>query len=156
MMVSRVWLVTSALVAVCAIMIVTAQQPQPAPTTGFTAAQAERGRTAYISNCAGCHGMNLDDGSSDAPPLTGVNFVTFWGPKSVSDLFNYIMNSVAPAAPGSRGDGLSLEVAAYIMQRLGAAPGNTPLVSTSTATLNAVGRAGGGGRGGRGGGGGGD
>jgi PQQ-dependent dehydrogenase (methanol/ethanol family) len=151
----RVWLLAPAVLAVCTIIVVTAQQPQPAATTGFTAAQAERGRTAYISNCAGCHGMNLDDGPSDAPPLTGVNFVTFWGPRSVSDLFNHIMNSMPPTAPGSLGDELSLDVVAYILQRMGAAPGNTALASTSTTALTAVGRAGGGGRGGRGGGGGG-
>ena len=84
-------LLVVAVIAGCAMIVVTAQQPPPAdgpaPVQGasYTVQQAERGRVAYASNCSGCHGPNLDDGPSDAPPVTGVNFVTFWGTRSVGD-----------------------------------------------------------------------
>src|SRR5688572_20139266 len=152
-------LLVAALIGGCAMIIVTAQQPSPAaapaPAQGasYTAQQAERGRVAYQSNCSGCHGPNLDDGPSDAPPLTGVNFVTFWGTRSVSDLFNYIMDTMPPATPGALGDETTVNVVAYILQRLGAPAGATELTSGATTTLSTVGRAGGSGagRGGRGG-----
>ena len=162
-------LATAAGLLVGAIMVVTAQNNPPAPaaqgggggrrgggaaaaaTGAYTQEQAERGRVAYDSNCSGCHGPNLNDGSSDAPPITGVNFTAFWGPRSVSDLFNHIMTTMPPTGPGSLGEETTLNVVAYILQRMGAPMGTTPLAANSTASLSGVGR-GGGGRGGRGGG----
>src|SRR5689334_13872911 len=93
----KLLLVVAAFITGCAMIVVTAQQPAAqggaaaAAGASFTVQQAERGRVAYASNCSGCHGSNLDDGPSDAPPLTGVNFVTFWGTRSVADLHKYIM-----------------------------------------------------------------
>src|SRR5688572_32663428 len=103
-------LLVAAMIAGCAMIIVTAQQPSPTAAPGaaqgasYTAQQAERGRVAYQQNCSGCHGPNLDDGPSDAPPLTGVNFLTFWGTRPVGDLFNYFMDTMPPATPGALGD----------------------------------------------------
>ena len=117
----------------CAMIVGAAQQPPaaggPTPAAGasYTAQQAERGRVAYAQNCSGCHGPNLDDGPSDAPPLTGVNFVTFWGSRSAGDLFNYIMDTMPPAAPGSLGDETTVNVVAYILQRMGAQAGTSGL-----------------------------
>ena len=152
-------LLVAAVIAGCAMIVVTAQQPPPAggpaPAAGasYTVQQAERGRVAYAQNCSGCHGPNLDDGPSDAPPVTGVNFVTFWGTRSVADLFNYIMDSMPPATPGALGDETTLDVVAYILQRMGASAGSNALTSNTTTALSAVGRGAGrgGGRGGRGG-----
>ena len=152
-------LLVAAMIAGCAMMIVTAQQPSPASAPGpaesasYTAQQAERGRVAYAQNCSGCHGPNLDDGPSDAPPLTGVNFVTFWGTRSAGDLFNHIMDTMPPATPGALGDETTVNVVAYILQRMGAPAGTTELTSSATTALSAFGRgggrgAGGGGRGG--------
>jgi alcohol dehydrogenase (cytochrome c) len=156
----RLLLVVAAFITGCAMMVVvTAQQPPPGggttPAQGvsYTVQQAERGRVAYMSNCSGCHGPNLDDGPSDAPPVTGVNFVTFWGTRSVADLHKYIMDNMPPTTPGALGDETTVNVVAYILQRMGAAAGTNALTSNATTALNAVGRAGGRG-GGRGGGGG--
>ena len=155
----KLLLVVAAVITGCAMIVVTAQQPPPAggttPAQGvsYTVQQAERGRVAYDSNCSGCHGPNLDDGSSDAPPITGVNFVTFWGSRSAGDLFTYIMNKMPPTSPGSLGDELTVDVVAYILQRMGAAAGTSALTSNATTALSAVGRGAGRG-GGRGGGGG--
>src|SRR4051794_20353447 len=99
--------IVPAVISCCAMMVVvTAQQPPagggttPAQGVSYTVQQAERGRVAYMSNCSGCHGANLDDGPSDAPPVTGVNFVTFWGTRSVADLHKYIMDNMPPTQPG--------------------------------------------------------
>src|SRR4051812_3535874 len=154
-------LITAVCLVVSAIVVGTAQNAPPAApaaaggqpaaaATGYTSQQAERGRVAYESNCSGCHGLNLNDGPSDAPPLTGVNFQAFWGTRPVRDLFSHIMTSMPPTTPGSLGEETTLDVVAYIVQRSGVAAGTTPLVETSTTALNNVGRSGG--RGGRGGG----
>ena len=82
-------------------------------------------------------------GPSDAPPLTGVNFVTFWGTRSVGDLFNYIMDIMPPATPGALGDETTVNVVAYILQRMGTPAGASDLTSNATTALNAIGRAGG-------------
>ena len=37
-------------------------QAQPPAALGFTAAQADAGKTAYAAVCAGCHGANLEGG----------------------------------------------------------------------------------------------
>src|SRR4030095_842964 len=156
----RLLLIVAAVVTGCAMIVVTAHHPPaaggPAPAQGasFTVQQAERGHVAYMSNCSGCHGPNLDDGPSDAPPLTGVNFVTFWGTRSVADLHKYIMDSMPPTTPGALGDEMTLDVVAYILQRMGAQAGTNALTANATTALSAVGRAGGGRGGGRGGGGG--
>jgi alcohol dehydrogenase (cytochrome c) len=154
----RLSLIVAAVITGCAMIVVTAQQTPPASGAapaqgaGYTVQQAERGRVAYESNCSGCHGRNLDDGPSDAPPLTGVNFVTFWGTRPVADLHKYIMDSMPPTTPGALGDEVTLDVVAYILQRMGAVAGANALTANSTTALSAVGR--GAGRGGRGGGGG--
>ena len=44
----------------------------------YTDAQADRGRTAYRTSCASCHGPNLDDGPF-GPPLKGIDFRSKWG-----------------------------------------------------------------------------
>src|SRR4029453_16845817 len=125
----RLLLIVAAVVTGCAMIVVTAQQPPaaggPGPPRGaaLPVQQAERRHVGYVPNCSGCHGPNLDDGPSDAPPLTGVNFVTFWGTRSVADLFNYIMDSMPPATPGALGDESTLDVVAYILQRMGAPAG---------------------------------
>src|SRR5687767_2079483 len=134
-------LLVAAMIAGSAVIIATAQQPSsagaPSPAQGatYTAQQAERGRMAYQSNCSGCHGPNLDDGPSDAPPLTGVNFVTFWGTRSVGDLFNYIMDTMPPASPGALGDETTVDVIAYMLQRMGAAAGSNAVTSDTTTAL---------------------
>jgi alcohol dehydrogenase (cytochrome c) len=110
---------------------------QPAAGGGFTQQQAEAGRTAYDVSCAGCHGADLN-GSSDAPGLTGVNFGMAWGSRPVNQLFTHIMQTMPPAAPGSLGEEVTLNVVAYLMLRMGGAPGTQPLTIQTTTGLNAA------------------
>ena len=100
------------------VAIPTAQQ-QAGAGGAFTQRQAEAGRTAYDVSCAGCHGANLT-GSSDAPPLTGPNFSNAWGSRPINELFSHIMDTMPPASPGSLGEEVTLNVVAYLLQRMGA------------------------------------
>ena len=115
---------------------ITAQQ-QPGPGGAYTVAQAEAGRTAYDVSCAGCHSANLT-GSSDAPPLTGPNFTNAWGSRPVNELFSHIMQTMPPASPGSLGEEVTLNVVAYLLQRMGAAPGAQPLTIKTPTSLSAA------------------
>src|SRR6185436_16022397 len=53
----------------CSALIVTGQQPSAAGP--FTAEQANAGRAAFQTNCAGCHGADL----MGYPPLAGPAFI---------------------------------------------------------------------------------
>ena len=55
-----------AALAICAIALVSAQQPSGAPV--FTAAQVDAARTAYEASCASCHVSDLG-GRNEAPQL---------------------------------------------------------------------------------------
>jgi mono/diheme cytochrome c family protein len=46
-------------------------------SVSFTAAQATAGEAGYTSNCASCHGDDLDDGEF-GPPLKGVPAAGEW------------------------------------------------------------------------------
>src|SRR5687767_3995669 len=124
-----------AIAAAAFVSVTLAQQQRPAG--GYTQAQAETGRVAYDVSCAGCHGADLT-GSSDAPALTGVNFNAAWGTRPVSELFSHIMTTMPPASPGSLGEETTLNIVAYLMQRMGAAPGTQQLARETTGTLNAI------------------
>ena len=99
--------------------------------------QAEAGRTAYDVSCAGCHGADLT-GSSDAPALTGPNFSGAWGSRPVNELFRHIMETMPPQAPGSLGEEMTLNVVAYLIQRMGGAPGSQDLTIKTATTVNAA------------------
>jgi alcohol dehydrogenase (cytochrome c) len=127
------------LVAIPVALTTFAQQAQP---TGFyTAAQAEAGRIAYDANCAGCHGLDLE-GSTDAVPLTGINFEYIWGPKPIDELFQRIMDTMPPVSPGSLGEVTTLSVVAYLLQRTGVPAGQVALATGRETTINAARRGG--------------
>ena len=58
-----------AAVLACSVLLVTGQQPSAAGP--FTAEQANAGRAAFQTNCAGCHGADL----MGYPPLAGPAFI---------------------------------------------------------------------------------
>ncbi len=88
----------------------------------FTADQAAAGEAAYVQNCALCHGPAMGGGPF-GPALKGEAFQARWGAAPLSDLAEYIHNSMPPAAPGSLPDQLYADVLAYQMQQNGAEPG---------------------------------
>ena len=109
-------------------------QPAAAP---FTEAQAQAGRGVYDQTCAGCHGRNLE-GSGDAPALSGGTFMLTWRAKMVSELFGEILQTMPPSSPGSLGESSTLNVAAFILQSNGAAPGQQPLTPSAAMSIGSV------------------
>jgi alcohol dehydrogenase (cytochrome c) len=123
--------------ATLALAIVAGQQAAPQAAPVFTAAQTQAGGAVYAQNCAACHGANFE-GSGDAPSLAGGTFRLKWGPKMVSELFGLILQTMPPTNPGSLGEAAALNATAFILQRNGAQPGQTPLNSGVTTIISAV------------------
>lgn len=97
----------------------------PAFAAGFTADQATAGETAYNSNCAQCHGKQLE--GPDAPGLAGSDVMQNWA--TAGGLYDFIHVAMPPSAPGQLGDETYLNIIAYIMKFNGAQPGDEPLTT---------------------------
>ncbi|UXN70732.1 c-type cytochrome [Devosia neptuniae] len=114
-----------------------------AMAAGFTAEQATAGKTAFDSNCAQCHGFQLE--GPDAPGLAGRDVMQNWD--TAGGLYDFISVAMPPSAPGLLGEETYVNIVAYIMQFNGAAPGDTPLATgdamyeVSLATETAAGAA---------------
>ncbi|HWU16387.1 MAG TPA: c-type cytochrome [Devosia sp.] len=114
-----------------------------AMAAGFTAEQATAGKTAFDSNCAQCHGFQLE--GPDAPGLAGRDVMQNWD--TAGGLYDFISVAMPPSAPGLLGEETYVNIVAYIMQFNGAQPGDTPLATgdamyeVSLATETAAGAA---------------
>ena len=126
------WTLPPAMLAGLGIAIVSAQQP----TAGgpYTAEQANAGRTAYLANCAICHQPDLQ-GSNEAPPLAGSNFINTWGNRTTRDLVDRIRNTMPANNPGSLGDQAAASIVAYILQANGAPAGAQALTPTTALAI---------------------
>lgn len=102
----------------------------------FTAAQAERGKTVFAGECAGCHGADLKGGT--APALSGEAFAASWGaegnnaqvmgqPFSVDDLAFFVSTSMPPGKVKSVSAEDHAAALAYLLERNGMPAGDTPL-----------------------------
>ena len=100
------------------------QQPSAGP---FTAAQATAGRQAYEANCAACHGSDL----GGTPPLAGEGFIGGWRTRTTRDLTGLIRTTMPSDNPGGLSETAYVNIAAYILQYNGIAPGTTPLTITT-------------------------
>ena len=85
----------------------------------FTAQQADAGRTAYQTNCAGCHSADLS-GIGNALPLSGLPFTGSWGNRTVGDLVGFMEGAMPPNNPGGLGEQNYLNITAFILQSNGA------------------------------------
>ena len=112
--------------------IVAAQQDLP--PLSYTIEQADRGQTAYLENCAACHGENMDDGEF-AIPLKGVNFRQQWRVRSLEQLFTITSVTMPQDRPGRLGDETYADILAYILQENGTDAGSSELPSDPEALL---------------------
>ena len=119
-----------------AISLLTGQQP-PLATGPYTAAQADAGRTAYQTNCAGCHGPDLG-GRNDAAQLAGSLFMGSWGGRTTSDLLGFMQGSMPPGNPGGLGEATYLNIAAFILDSNGARPGTQPLTTAANVGIRSI------------------
>src|SRR5512140_810214 len=103
----------------------------------FTAQQADAGRAAYQTNCAGCHAADLS-GIGNALPLSGLPFTGSWGNRTVGDLVGFMEGAMPPTNPGALGEQNYLSIAAFILQSNGARAGNQALTANSAVGIRSV------------------
>jgi alcohol dehydrogenase (cytochrome c) len=103
---------------------------QAQPAAPFTIEQANAGRTAYETTCAGCHGANL----AGPPALAGAQFRTGWGSRTTRDLLSAIQ-SMPPEQPGGLPEATYLNIAAYILMTNGGIPGTQPLTTNTSVQM---------------------
>ncbi|WP_051469372.1 c-type cytochrome [Chelativorans sp. J32] len=103
------------------------------PVVSFTTAQADRGRSAYQTNCVDCHGANLDDGEFGGPPLKGMSFKEKWFNNTADGLFDFVKATMPPDRPGALNDQTYADLVAYILSRNGLQAGAAELPADSEA-----------------------
>jgi alcohol dehydrogenase (cytochrome c) len=117
-----------------AIALVAGQQPASAPV--FSTQQAEAGRAAYETSCAGCHLPDLA-GRNEAPQLAGGDFMNAWRTRTTQDLVEFIQATMPPGGP-ALGTDQYINIASYVLQRNGAAAGAQPLTATTAVPIGSV------------------
>jgi cytochrome c len=77
----------------------TGQVSAPAQATAVTGtAQIEHGAAVYKEKCATCHGEN-QQGTFNAPGLSGNTFQSQWRSRTVAELFGNISETMPPTSP---------------------------------------------------------
>jgi alcohol dehydrogenase (cytochrome c) len=108
---------------------VTTDTDSAMPLASFST-QADAGATAYASNCAACHGANLQ-GSALGPMLSGNGFVGSWGRRSPADFFVNIKSNMPPGGNANISDEDYLNIVAHVMRTTGVADTNPLLTATA-------------------------
>lgn len=91
----------------------------------FTEAQASAGEAQYATQCASCHGANLE-GFGLVPGLSGDVFVGRWGDRPADQLATNIQR-MPPGAQGSLGEAAYANIMAYVLQVNGIAASDSSL-----------------------------
>lgn len=121
-------LLTSVLGVTCVVRM-EAQSAIPRIWDGiYTAEQAERGKTVFMTACVRCHGADL--AGTTAPPLTGDRFMASWGGETVDRLFLKIRDTMPPNFGTIMDDATKLDVVTFILQTGGYPAGSRELSVT--------------------------
>lgn len=91
----------------------------------YTTQQAETGRATFRSNCAICHGPDLEGRAG--PALKGAIFANPDANFHVGDIFKIVSENMPAPAPGSLPHEDYVNVMAYILQQNGYPAGSTAL-----------------------------
>lgn len=75
----------------------------------------ERGKISFQSQCAQCHGANLE--GAWGPPLKGAAFWTNWEQKPARGLYDRVLTTMPPNGPGTLGAQEVLDLMVYILQQ---------------------------------------
>ena len=111
---------------------------QAEPPRVFTAEQAERGRALYDEICVECHLSSLA-GANEAPPLVGLDFLDAWGAGAVVDLADTIRVTMPPENRNSLRPQQTFDLAAFVLLRNGASPGDEALMPDSSGLVASLG-----------------
>ena len=103
-------------------------------TSASFAIQADAGAAAYATNCAACHGANLE-GSALGPILSGQSFVGQWGGQSPADFYNFLKANMPPGGNENISDDDYFNVVAHVMRSNGVADVNPLLTAQSDYAL---------------------
>ncbi|MBL4580266.1 MAG: PQQ-binding-like beta-propeller repeat protein [Gammaproteobacteria bacterium] len=115
---------TRALVASALALLLTACGGESSQQTTASAAsvtfnsQAEIGAETFASNCAACHGANLE-GTTLGPILTGNSFVQRWGTQTPALLLNNIQANMPPGGNDGISDEDYTNIVAHILSSNG-------------------------------------
>ncbi len=82
----------------------------------YSSAQADRGKTAYSSNCEKCHAGSLD-GMDEIPGLKGPHFIADWETQTVAELVTRIRSTMPIDNPGALSTATVTDVVAYLLQQ---------------------------------------
>ena len=113
-------------------VVVAAGQPPSADGT-FTTGQAVSGWSVYGVQCQECHGPALE--GMEAPPLSGVDFLTSWAGQTTDELFAYLRDEMPPGQAGSLSDQSYVDLVAYLLESNGAVPGERTLTADAGVTI---------------------
>ena len=93
------------LLLLCACSAAAAAQTSTLLDGVFSKAQVQRGKTAYLRSCQGCHSSNLQ-GEGIEPPLIGDLFIDAWREDKLFSLYDYVATRMpkegrktSPASP---------------------------------------------------------
>ncbi len=114
-------------------------QAPPARTIwdgSYTTEQADRGRTMYAADCAGCHGGSLQGGQAKA--LTGTAFLDKWREQSVGDLLTYVSKNMPLEAPGTLSSAVYLDIVSHILRSNELPAGSQELTAASSSSIRIV------------------
>jgi glucose/arabinose dehydrogenase/mono/diheme cytochrome c family protein len=98
---------------VAASVVAVAQTPLSVWDRVYTREQANLGKTVYMEQCAGCHGLELG-GGDETPALAGARFLANWQGRSVDELFERVRTSMPPDRPGTLTREKVADILAYI------------------------------------------
>jgi mono/diheme cytochrome c family protein len=123
----------AAAVLACAVPVV-AQNAAPAL---YSAPQAQQGATIYATNCAVCHGANLEGGAG--PALTGSAFHQMAATEKLTPklLLETITATMPMTAPGSLKPDQYAALTAFILSK-GGYPAGSQALSPTTPQLDAL------------------
>jgi cytochrome c553 len=92
----------------------------------YTEAQAARGLTLFVNNCAKCHELGLTS-SATIPPLGGEDFMSDFTGSSVADLETRVQNTMPADNPGKLSAAEVTDLTAFILQNNHIPPGTAEL-----------------------------
>ena len=126
--------------AACALIIATtfsmpgdAQQLRPLSAGVYSAEQAMRGQELYLTDCASCHGMEME--GSIGPPTVGEAFLANYSALPLAALVDKIQNTMPFQSPSTLSREQSIDLAAYILQGGEFPAGQTALTDAALAGI---------------------